>query len=69
VFELSRANEILKAASVFFATELDADRTNRSSSIQSLRETRPGSPGDFDWSSLFNNLAWWTPGGRRNRRK
>jgi transposase len=28
VFELRRANEILKAASVFFATELDADRTN-----------------------------------------
>ena len=26
-FELRRANEILKAASVFFATELDADRT------------------------------------------
>jgi transposase len=24
--ELRRANEILKAASVFFATELDADR-------------------------------------------
>jgi transposase len=28
VFELRRANEILKAASVFFATELDADRPN-----------------------------------------
>ena len=27
VFELRRANEILKAASVFFATELDADRS------------------------------------------
>ena len=27
VFELRRANEILKAASVFFATELDQDRT------------------------------------------
>lgn len=27
------------------------------------------SPGDFNWSSMFNNLAWWTPGGRRNRRK
>jgi transposase len=27
VFELRRANEILKAASVSFATELDADRT------------------------------------------
>ena len=27
VCELRRANEILKAASVFFATELDADRT------------------------------------------
>ena len=26
VFELRRANEILKAASIFFATELDADR-------------------------------------------
>jgi transposase len=26
-FELRRANEILKAASVFFATELDQDRT------------------------------------------
>ena len=26
VFELRRANEILKAASVFFATELDANR-------------------------------------------
>ncbi len=26
VFELRRANEILNAASVFFATELDADR-------------------------------------------
>ena len=26
-YELRRANEILKAASVFFATELDADRT------------------------------------------
>jgi transposase len=26
VFELRRANEILKAASVVFATELDADR-------------------------------------------
>ena len=26
VFELRRANEILKAASLFFATELDADR-------------------------------------------
>ena len=26
VFELRRANEILRAASVFFATELDADR-------------------------------------------
>jgi len=26
VFELRRANEILKAASVFFAIELDADR-------------------------------------------
>ena len=26
-FELRRANEILKAASVFFATELDTDRT------------------------------------------
>jgi transposase len=26
-FELRRANEILKAASVFFATELDADRS------------------------------------------
>ena len=26
IFELRRANEILKAASVFFATELDADR-------------------------------------------
>ncbi len=26
-FELRRANEILNAASVFFATELDADRT------------------------------------------
>ncbi len=26
VFELRRANEILKAASVFFARELDADR-------------------------------------------
>ena len=25
-YELRRANEILKAASVFFATELDADR-------------------------------------------
>ena len=25
-FELRRANEILKAASIFFATELDADR-------------------------------------------
>jgi transposase len=27
VYELRRANEILKAASVFFATELDTDRT------------------------------------------
>jgi len=27
VYELRRANEILKAASAFFATELDADRT------------------------------------------
>jgi hypothetical protein len=27
VYELWRANEILKAASVFLATELDADRT------------------------------------------
>ncbi len=27
VFELRRANEILKAASVFFATEFDQDRT------------------------------------------
>ena len=27
VFELQRANEILKSASVFFAKELDADRT------------------------------------------
>jgi transposase len=27
VYELRRANEILKSASVFFATELDADRT------------------------------------------
>jgi transposase len=27
VYELRRANEILKAASVFFATELDEDRT------------------------------------------
>ena len=27
VFELRRANEILKAASVFFASELDQDRT------------------------------------------
>jgi transposase len=27
VFELRRANEILKSASVFFAKELDADRT------------------------------------------
>jgi len=27
VYELRRANEILKAASVFFATELGADRT------------------------------------------
>jgi transposase len=26
VYELRRANEILKAAAVFFATELDADR-------------------------------------------
>jgi len=26
LYELRRANEILKAASVFFATELDADR-------------------------------------------
>ena len=26
-YELRRANEILKAASVFFATELEADRT------------------------------------------
>ncbi len=26
VYELRRANEILKSASVFFATELDADR-------------------------------------------
>jgi transposase len=26
VYELRRANEILTAASVFFATELDADR-------------------------------------------
>ncbi|MBA3562183.1 MAG: transposase [Actinobacteria bacterium] len=26
-FELRRANEILKSASVFFATQLDADRT------------------------------------------
>lgn len=26
IYELRRANEILKAASVFFATELDADR-------------------------------------------
>jgi transposase len=26
-YELRRANEILKAASVFFATELDTDRT------------------------------------------
>ena len=26
-FELRRANEILKSASVFFATELDVDRT------------------------------------------
>jgi transposase len=26
-FELRRANEILKAASVFFATELDTDRS------------------------------------------
>lgn len=26
VYELRRTNEILKAASVFFATELDADR-------------------------------------------
>ena len=26
-YELRRANEILKSASVFFATELDADRT------------------------------------------
>jgi transposase len=26
-YELKRANEILKAASVFFATELDQDRT------------------------------------------
>jgi transposase len=27
VFELRRANEILKSASVFFARELDVDRT------------------------------------------
>ncbi len=27
VFELRRANEILKSASVFFAKELDVDRT------------------------------------------
>ena len=26
IYELRRANEILKAASVFFATELDPDR-------------------------------------------
>jgi len=27
IHDMRRANEILKAASVFFATELDADRT------------------------------------------
>src|ERR1022692_2394004 len=32
VFELRRANEILTAASVFFATELDADRPRRARS-------------------------------------
>ena len=32
VCELRRANEILKAASVFFATELDADRPKSASS-------------------------------------
>src|SRR4030095_703613 len=32
VYELRRANEILKAASVFFATELDADRPRRAAS-------------------------------------
>jgi transposase len=38
VFELRRANEILKAASVFFATELDADRPKRArSSTSSVR--------------------------------
>ena len=40
VYELRRANEILKAASLFFATELDPDRPSEplsSTSTASLR--------------------------------
>jgi transposase len=37
VYELRRANEILKAASVFFATELDADRCSLSVPVLSVK--------------------------------
>lgn len=41
VLELRKANEILKAASIFFANELDHRSTKM---IRFINERRPGSP-------------------------
>ncbi len=50
VFELRRANEILKAASVFFATELDAERTRRPRSSTSVAVVSASSPSAGSWA-------------------
>src|SRR3954447_13293370 len=50
VYELHRANEILKAASVFFATELDADRPKGAASSTSIAAASASSRSDGSWA-------------------
>src|SRR3954465_5336681 len=50
VYELRRANEILKAASVFFATELDADRTRGACSSMSIAIASASSRSAGHWT-------------------
>src|SRR3954447_19527916 len=50
VYELRRANEILKAASVFFATELDADRPKRARSSTRIATASASSRSAGAWA-------------------
>jgi transposase-like protein len=52
VYELRRANEIIKAASLFFARELDADRPNWAATSTSIAAVSASSRSAGPWACL-----------------